>query len=720
MQSPKGSIPQIPGYELLDRLGAGGQASVYKGIQISMKRPVAIKVIRAGSEAPETEVGRFMREAQVLAKLRHDNIVQAIDYGEHEGTRYLVMEFVEGESVLDLMKITPALGVKRATEIALHVARALGHAAKFDVMHRDVKPANIVLTTAGKAVLVDFGLAKPGDGDLQVTMAGMTVGTPHYMPPEQIRGESELDNRVDIYALGGTFYHMLTGVVPFDRETKAQILISHLRDPVVLPEKLSEPIPSHIFDIVRKAMKKKREARYQAAEEMAEDLAASLDRLKGTGPGPVLQAVPAGKAAPVSSKRRGGRAGSVRTSAPIPARPPSNTAALEEKVRHLSRELEQERARRRAAVKERDDMKAQLTAARASLERIRASSRKPSTLAAGGAAVESDRVARLERELARARKKSAEEMEALKRERDRALKEWQAEEQRARKAAEEHQSELQLRGTSGKSVPAADYEPDDDLGATDVRLPTYAPPDVEDDIDLGATDVRLPVLGDDEPLRKPAREAPMTYINRGYFVAGEDEGKDVETPRYQAHLNSLWVDIYPVTNRHYAEYVVATGAPAPQHWKGKSPPEDTLDHPVVWVTWQDAAAYARWCGKRLPTLLEWQKAARGSDGRSFPWGDELDPTRLNCKETGISSTTPVTRYQHSGSPFGMHDAAGNVAEWVDGQFNVPGVRATGQVVRAVCGGSFRDTISRSRCASRRGYPDGGKAPFVGFRCARDS
>ncbi len=713
--NPRGGIPQIPGYELVDRLGSGGQASVYKGIQLSMNRPVAIKVIRAGSEAPETEVGRFMREARVLAKLRHDNIVQAIDYGEHEGTRYLVMEFVEGESILDIMQLTPALGILRSTQIALHVARALEHAAKFDVMHRDVKPANIVITTAGKAILVDFGLAKPGDSDLQVTMAGMTVGTPHYMPPEQIRGEKKLDSRVDIYALGGTFYHMLTGVVPFDRETKAQILISHLRDPVVLPDDLPEPIPDDIFNIIKKAMKKNRDKRYQSVSEMVADLQATLDRLKGTGSGPVLQAVPAGRVTtPISSKHRAGRAG-----APAPRPTPGDAAAVE-KVRQLTRELEQERARHRAAIKERDDLKAQLTAARTSLERIRSSSRQPSTLARAGTSRDLERVAKLERELVEVRKKAEVEAEALRHERDRALKEWQTEERRARKAAKEHESELAIHAISSKQQPTVEKD-FDELGVTDVRLPAFTPTPPEDDADdLGATDVRLPAVGTDEPLAKPAREAPMSYVNRGYFVAGEDEGKDVEIPRYQAHLSSFWVDIYPVTNRHYAEYIADTGTTPPQHWKGGKPPPDALDHPVVWVTWQDAEAYADWCGKRLPTLLEWQKAARGSDGRHFPWGNELDPTRLNCKETGIAATTPATRYEHSLSPFGIHDAAGNVAEWVDGQFNVPGVQTTGQVVRAVCGGSFRDTISRSRCASRRGYPDGGKAPFVGFRCARDS
>jgi formylglycine-generating enzyme required for sulfatase activity len=215
--------------------------------------------------------------------------------------------------------------------------------------------------------------------------------------------------------------------------------------------------------------------------------------------------------------------------------------------------------------------------------------------------------------------------------------------------------------------------------------------------------------------RRKARDASrMVLVPKGVFLAGEEEGEDVETPRSEVRLPAFWIDMHPVTNRRYAAFVVDTGRTPPEHWKGPIPPDGLLDHPVVQVTWQDAADYASWCGKRLPTPHEWQKAARGTDGRTWPWGSEEEVERCNCRETGFLRTTPVGQFRTGVSPFGLVDAAGNVAEWVDGSYL--GRRGP---TRAVCGGSYRDPLARSRCAARRGYPDGGRAPFVGFRCARD-
>jgi formylglycine-generating enzyme required for sulfatase activity len=222
-------------------------------------------------------------------------------------------------------------------------------------------------------------------------------------------------------------------------------------------------------------------------------------------------------------------------------------------------------------------------------------------------------------------------------------------------------------------------------------------------------------IGEPVPDAPPA--PPMVAIPRGRFVYGEAGSRDAD-PKTEIDLPAYSIDVYPVTNRDYAAFVRATGRPAPDHWKAPQPPEEIADHPVVWVTWQDATDYATWAGKRLPTRAEWQKAARGTDGRPFPWGSQPDVSRCNCKESGPGATTPVGRYEKGVSPFGLFDAAGNVAEWVAGEIHMPGADAR-QKVRAVCSGSWRDPLERSRCASRRGYPDGGKAPYVGFRCARD-
>jgi formylglycine-generating enzyme required for sulfatase activity len=212
--------------------------------------------------------------------------------------------------------------------------------------------------------------------------------------------------------------------------------------------------------------------------------------------------------------------------------------------------------------------------------------------------------------------------------------------------------------------------------------------------------------------------SPMAYVAAGSFLYGEDEGEWVVKPKRKVQVETYWIDVYPVTNLGYLEFVKATGRAPPGHWEGPKPPREILDHPVVNVTYQDAVDYAEWCGKRLPTPVEWQKAARGVDGRRFPWGDEPNVSRLNCRGTGIDTTSAVGRFPAGVSPCGLHEMAGNVAEWVAGRFEAA-ADSQGRIIRAVCGGSFRDSIMRSQCAARRGYPDGGRAPYVGFRCARD-
>ena len=205
----------------------------------------------------------------------------------------------------------------------------------------------------------------------------------------------------------------------------------------------------------------------------------------------------------------------------------------------------------------------------------------------------------------------------------------------------------------------------------------------------------------------------MVLVPAGPFLAGEDEGQEVEAPRREVEVSSFWVEVFPVTNRQYAEFVRVTGRPPPQHWAGRGVPESLEHHPVVWITWQDAADYAAWRGKRLLTPHEWQKAARGTDGRSFPWGSEPVTDRLNCEESGLGKTTQVRQYPDGRSPYGLADMAGNVAEWVDGKLE----DARGKVARIVCGGSFKDAMELSMCAVRRGFPYWWKAAHVGFRCA---
>src|SRR3954463_12935634 len=209
---------QIPGYQLLGKLGKGAMATVYKAKQISLDRIVAVKVLPKRSSENLEFVERFYKEGKAAARLSHNNIVQAIDVGSSpEGYHYFVMEYVEGKTLFDIMQPPPvgegkAFGEAEALDITIQICDALAHAHQRGLIHRDVKPKNILLTPQGVAKLTDLGLARATDDkDAAESEAGKAYGTPYYISPEQIRGDVDIDFRADIYSLGATMYHLVTG-----------------------------------------------------------------------------------------------------------------------------------------------------------------------------------------------------------------------------------------------------------------------------------------------------------------------------------------------------------------------------------------------------------------------------------------------------------------------------------------------------------------------------
>jgi len=198
---------------------------------------------------------------------------------------------------------------------------------------------------------------------------------------------------------------------------------------------------------------------------------------------------------------------------------------------------------------------------------------------------------------------------------------------------------------------------------------------------------------------------PMVLVPAGEFYFGPD--------RVKLSLPDFYIDRFPVTNAEYKKFVEATGAPEPTHWRRGTWPEGKADHPVVNVTWEQAAAYAEWAGKRLPTEEEWEKAARGTDGREWPWGSTFDPSRCNTNESGIWDTTSVGKYSPAGdSPYGAADMAGNVWEWIGGK--------PSPLRMPLRGGDWLDTKEEARTHSRRMHTPKRKNDFIGFRCAADS
>ncbi|MBU0637586.1 MAG: serine/threonine protein kinase [Planctomycetes bacterium] len=270
-----GSRPaqQIPGYQLQKKVGAGAMAVVYRAKQISLDRTVAVKVLPRRLSKNTEFVERFYREGRAAAKLNHNNIVQAIDVGEAGEYHYFAMEYVEGCTVFDEIAAGNVYRESEAIEIVRQIAEALLHAHERGFIHRDVKPKNIMLTKDRVAKLADMGLARETtDMEAALAEAGRAYGTPYYISPEQIRGEVNIDHRADIYSLGATFYHMITGRVPFEGPTPAAVMHKHLKELLVPPDHLNTRLTSGCGAMVEMMMAKDREERYASAREVLTDL----------------------------------------------------------------------------------------------------------------------------------------------------------------------------------------------------------------------------------------------------------------------------------------------------------------------------------------------------------------------------------------------------------------------------------------------------------------
>lgn len=275
IRESKVAATQIPGYKVLGKLGAGAMAVVYKAMQLSLKRTVAIKVLpKRFTENPEY-VQRFYKEGQAAGKLNHPNIVQAIDVGEAGGYHYFVMEYVEGKTIADDIANGQVCGEKEAIEIIIQVCHALEHAHAHGLVHRDVKPKNIMINTQGVVKLADMGLARETtDIEAAQSEEGKAYGTPYYISPEQIRGKIDIDGRADIYGLGATFYHMVTGKVPFTGDDSAAIMRKHLKEKLVPPDHINTSLSAGVSEVIEIMMAKHREDRYNSVEELLTDLEA--------------------------------------------------------------------------------------------------------------------------------------------------------------------------------------------------------------------------------------------------------------------------------------------------------------------------------------------------------------------------------------------------------------------------------------------------------------
>ena len=684
-------------YQILEHIGQGGMGIVYKAYQPALDRHVAIKVLTTDLTKAPDFITRFEREAKTIARLRHRNILTIFDYGQQDNLLYLVMEYVSRGTLQERMGWPQDLPY--SLNVIVQVGEALAHAHQQGVVHRDVKPANILVVEEGWFLLSDFGLVKMVEDSIQLTASGTSLGTPHYMSPEQASGLT-VDPRSDIYSLGTVLYECVTGRPPFGVDNPVTVLMKQINEPIPPPRKLRSDLPEEMEAIIMKALAKSPDERYQRMEDF---LAALRGRQVPVGaallsPAPIVAPVGSGNNSP-----NGFETASIYT--PPTVAPSSNGKRAWLGRRHFSLSLVLLIILVTLAVY-RNQFKPLINAFFNFSTTPVVSILTQTPLTATDLTLPTSTVTAV--------------------------------------------NTAPLPTATLTSVP---IEPQ---GTTTVSFMNNTPSEIES----GETEILASSTATVVPsLPPPTTEVQvqtvagveMVFVPAGEFSMGSDRLGEDEQPLHQVYLDAFWLDRYEVTNAQFAKFVAETNyqTTAEQHGWGWILVEGTLqemngadwqhpygtnsdindrsDHPVVLVSWADANAYCRWAGKRLPTEAEWEKAARGPIVQSYAWGEVYDSSKANTQETQRHDTMPVGSFSpHGDSPYGAADMSGNVSEWVADWYaddyyqyasaNNP-LGPTSGTEKILRGGAWFFEALYAQTAFRYNLNPEYTYSFTGFRCA---
>jgi serine/threonine-protein kinase len=667
-------------YNIIEQIGRGGMSTVYKAHQPSLDRFVALKILPSDLAKAEDFKARFEREARAIARLRHRNILTIFDDGRHENIFYLVMEYVSGGTLQERLGWPQEM--PWAINIISQVGDALAHAHQQGIIHRDVKPGNILMAWDDWPLLSDFGLAKIVEDSLHLTLGGAGLGTPQYMSPEQAQGLI-VDHRSDIYSLGVVLYEAVTGRRPFGNDNAVAVIFKHINDPITPPRTLRSDIPADLETIILKALAKSLDDRYQRMEDFVAD----------------LRDVYTHSAEPKPHRGRKRKK---------EAKPKPSAALL-----MPSATMFKSRKRRTRRIRLMLTLGFLMIIGLTMI--LYKESMVPLVLALSEAVVTASNPA--------------------------ASAPSPTPTVTAPVSVVSSPSPTAPPSPTADAAPAEEFSsptptplpsPTATAAPTPISSPTPLPPSIESQVweSDGAEMVFVPagefmmgseLLGDDE---RPVRQVYLDafWIDR-YEVTNERFARFVADSGYQTEAEQRgwgWVQID-------ADWEEVQGA----NWQHPGGPDSNVDdkqnHPVVLVSWNDADAYCRWAGKQLPGEAQWEKAARGpSLAEGYAWGEAFNASLTNTKESERASTTPVGSFSpQADSPYGVADMTGNVGEWVADWYdsayysqapvaNPPGpVTGTYKVLR---GGSWLFDELYARTAFRYNMRPDYTYDFTGFRC----
>ena len=599
-------------YEILEELGRGGFGIVYRARDSVLGRYVALKVLHSQLTVDPGFIGRFEQEARLAAQLEHPNLVPVYDLGQEDGRFFIAMGLMTDGSLKDKLKVNGALSDQAVSDVLMQILRGMQFIHDNGVVHRDLKPGNILFDQHGTVRISDLGFAKAilADSSTSLSMSGGLIGTPAYMAPEIWRGKPATP-QTDIYSLGCIVYEMLTGYPLFEGETPAESMTKHLIDGPQYNQELSD----NWRELLNRCLAINPKERYQHVSTILEDYLAARAKPETVivPPQEGIEQVEVPEKEDSLFAEIFGKINFKPSNALSPDLSSFDTLKLE------NQGLEQSEKSSVSEQVQEDGSSLELTVAEEGIQ---------------------------------TKVENNDNSSALK-----------SENEDSPVVAEKGKNWLQKALIGIVAIAILVFIIIQSNRSSKPAVVQTSPPPTQAPIQMRTTTREIDGM-------------EMVYVSAGEFTMGS-ETYDDEKPVHTVDLDAYWIDKYEVSNAQYALCVEEGECTQPSQTKSYThsnyygnPEYD--DYPVIYVSWHQARDYCQWAGGDLPTEAQWEKAARGTDGRTYPWGDESPTCQLTNFDNGtyanpsycVGDTSPVTDYEPGASPYGALNMAGNVWEWV--------------------------------------------------------